>query len=60
MKNHRTHTKELILQRWFALPVEERAEANISAFALQAARDFPFDSVNPCSLIRLWIREEMD
>ena len=43
-----------------ALPAGERNAQNAAAFALQAAKDYPFDSANICAVIRLWLVQEMD
>jgi len=55
----KTDAKNLILARWRALPADQRTEQNAAAFALQAARDFPFDSASAHAVIRLWLIQEL-
>jgi hypothetical protein len=60
MKYEKSVAKDLILNRWRALPPNERTAQNAAAFALQAAKDYPFDSANIYAVIRLWLTQEME
>jgi hypothetical protein len=59
MKYDKSQAKELILRQWRALPDGERSEARAAAFALQAAKDYPFDSASACAVIRLWLTQDL-
>ena len=59
MKMTRAEAKELILQQWRLLPASERTDDQASSFALQAAKNYPFESANAYGLIRLWLLEEL-
>lgn len=54
----RAEAKAGILQQWRSLPQGERTSLQIASFAIQAAKDYPFESANPCGVIRLWLLED--
>jgi hypothetical protein len=56
----RAEPKELILKQWRLLPASERTEVRVSSFAVQAAKDYPFESANTYGLVRLWLLEELN
>ena len=59
MKYDKAEAKNLILARWRTLPAGERTAEDVSAFAMQATKDYPFDSAGAHGVIRLWLMEEL-
>ena len=55
----RAEAKEQILMQWRLLPQGERTDLHLTSFAIQAAKDYPFESANPCGVIRLWLLEDL-
>ena len=56
----RAEAKDVILMEWRQLPAGERTRERAAAFAILAAKKYPFEGANPHGLIRLWLFEDMD